>query len=113
MHGRGSYIWADGRKYEGEYVNDKKDGYGVYTWADGRKYQGFWANGKQDGIGKYISNDGSVKWGVWEDGKRQKWIDPQNDEEVFRYRDGSKVPNPLGELNMRESQGRSSASQFN
>lgn len=46
MHGRGCYIWADGRKYDGEYINDKKDGYGVYTWADGRKYQGFWANGK-------------------------------------------------------------------
>lgn len=24
MHGKGTYIWKDGRKYEGEYQNDKK-----------------------------------------------------------------------------------------
>jgi len=36
MHGRGIYTWKDGRRYEGEYEFDKKHGYGVYTWADGR-----------------------------------------------------------------------------
>jgi len=24
MHGKGTYTWKDGRKYEGEYVDDKK-----------------------------------------------------------------------------------------
>jgi len=24
MHGRGIFVWSDGRKYEGEYINDKK-----------------------------------------------------------------------------------------
>jgi Uncharacterized protein conserved in bacteria len=98
MHGKGVYVWADGRKYEGEYVNDKKDGYGIYTWADGRKYQGYWSNGKQHGKGKYIATDGTIKWGVWEDGKRVKWIEPENDEEAFRYRDGSKVTSPFPEM---------------
>jgi hypothetical protein len=46
MHGKGIYTWKDGRKYEGEYKNDKKDGYGEYTWIDGRKYAGQWKNGK-------------------------------------------------------------------
>ena len=46
MHGKGTYTWSDGRKYEGDYVNDKKEGLGTYTWADGRKYQGLWLNGK-------------------------------------------------------------------
>ena len=32
MHGKGIITWADGRKYEGEYKNDKKHGYGVFTW---------------------------------------------------------------------------------
>jgi len=27
MHGRGVYTWKDGRKYEGEYLNDKKHGF--------------------------------------------------------------------------------------
>ena len=46
MHGKGVYTWKDGRKYEGEYKNDKKDGHGVYCWADGKKYDGNWTDGK-------------------------------------------------------------------
>lgn len=42
MHGQGVYTWADGRKYEGNYIDDKKDGYGTYRWADGREYAGQW-----------------------------------------------------------------------
>ena len=38
MHGDGVYVWNDGRRYEGNYVNDKKHGFGVYMWADGRTY---------------------------------------------------------------------------
>ena len=34
MHGKGIYTWKDGRKYEGEYINDKKHGHGIYIWAD-------------------------------------------------------------------------------
>ena len=45
MHGKGVYIWGDGRRYEGNYVNDLKHGYGIYFWIDGRKYEGEWANG--------------------------------------------------------------------
>ena len=40
MHGQGVYSWADGRKYEGEYKDDKKHGYGIYTYPDGRSYKG-------------------------------------------------------------------------
>ncbi len=40
MHGKGKITWIDGRKYEGEYKNDKKDGYGIFEWSDGRKYVG-------------------------------------------------------------------------
>lgn len=36
MHGKGIYTWIDGRRYEGEYYNDKKHGFGNYIWADGR-----------------------------------------------------------------------------
>lgn len=42
MHGKGVYTWTDGRKYEGEYFNDKKHGYGVYTYSDNRKFEGEW-----------------------------------------------------------------------
>jgi hypothetical protein len=46
MHGFGVYTWADGRRYEGEYLSDKKHGFGKYIWADGRQYIGNWYLGK-------------------------------------------------------------------
>ncbi len=46
MEGVGIYQWSDGRKYEGEYKEDKKHGYGIYQWADGRVYMGYWFKGK-------------------------------------------------------------------
>ena len=49
MHGRGVLIWSDGKKYEGEFLNDKRDGIGRFTWADGRMYIGEWKGGKQNG----------------------------------------------------------------
>lgn len=30
------FTWLDGRKYEGEYKDDKKHGYGEFKWPDGR-----------------------------------------------------------------------------
>ena len=82
MHGKGIYTWADGRKYEGDYVNDKKEGFGSYLWTDGRKYEGQWINGKQHGRGRYLGVDGSMKFGTWEDGKRIEWVTaPENEGE--------------------------------
>ena len=46
MDGYGVYTWKDGRKYEGQYLKDKKHGKGVYTMTDGRKYDGEWLNGR-------------------------------------------------------------------
>jgi hypothetical protein len=47
MHGKGVFTWTDGRRYEGEYENDRKHGFGVFTWPDGRRYEGLWRKGKQ------------------------------------------------------------------
>ena len=46
MHGYGILIWKDGKKYEGEFVNDKREGKGTFTWSDGRQYIGEWKAGK-------------------------------------------------------------------
>ena len=46
MHGEGTFTWADGRQYQGEYVDDKKQGVGIFIWPDGRQYEGQWLNGK-------------------------------------------------------------------
>ena len=46
MEGFGRFEWPDGRRYEGEYIDDKKEGKGSFFWPDGRKYEGDWLNGK-------------------------------------------------------------------
>ena len=44
--GRGTYVWGrgpwQGERYEGEYVNDKREGKGTYTWPTGDVYRGPW-----------------------------------------------------------------------
>ena len=42
MDGKGLFTWPDGRKYEGDYLNDKKHGFGIFTFKDGRVYEGEW-----------------------------------------------------------------------
>lgn len=79
MEGFGVYYWADGRRYEGQYKNDKKQGFGYYYWTDGRRYEGWWNKGKQHGLGTYIdSKKEKIKYGLWEGGKRSKWFDEQS-----------------------------------
>jgi hypothetical protein len=46
MEGYGIFTWTDGRRYEGQYIDDMKEGNGTFFWPDGRKYEGEWKNGK-------------------------------------------------------------------
>jgi hypothetical protein len=57
MHVNGTYIFANGDKYVGEFNNDKMNGHGTYTIFDG---QGLYDNG-----GTYV---GSYKNGVRDQG---------------------------------------------
>ena len=54
---KGVYTWLDGRKYEGEWVDNNMHGKGIYTWKDGRKYEGDYANDKKHGHGIYTWAD--------------------------------------------------------
>jgi hypothetical protein len=44
---KGIYNWSDGRRYEGEWLDNNMHGKGVYTWKDGRKYEGEYFNDKK------------------------------------------------------------------
>lgn len=74
MHGKGLFSWPDGRKYNGEYRDDLKEGYGEFEWADGRKFEGGWKSGKQYGEGVYIDEGGRRKRGVWQEGNKVRWL---------------------------------------
>ena len=67
-HGHCTFFYADGAKYVGEYKVDLKHGHGTYTWANGSKYVGEWKDGNY-WIGIYYAADGTVlgtySYGVW------------------------------------------------
>ena len=44
-------VHADGDIYEGEWEEDKANGYGVYIHVNGAQYEGYWKNDLQDGQG--------------------------------------------------------------
>jgi hypothetical protein len=75
MHGFGTLTWPDGRKYEGQFTLDKKEGRGVFSWPNGKQYDGQWANGNQHGIG-YVTVNGSEtpQKGEWRAGTRVRWL---------------------------------------
>ena len=42
-------------------------GEGTYTWSDGRKYVGEWLNGKENGYGTYSNLEGTTLSGQFYD----------------------------------------------
>ena len=76
MDGFGIFTWNDGRRYEGQFKNDKKEGFGKLTCPDGRVYEGDWADGKQNGVGKYCSSvNVKMRKSEWRDGVRLRWLE--------------------------------------
>lgn len=47
MEGNGTYFYANGSRYEGEFKNDVKDGNGIETDVNGKQTKGIWENGKR------------------------------------------------------------------
>ena len=54
FHGYGVYSWPSEDSFAGEFKKGKRDGRGVYRWADGNQYAGTWQGGKKHGKGTYI-----------------------------------------------------------
>lgn len=57
MYGQGTYIFTNGDKYVGEWTAGEMNGYGIYTFANGALEQGTFINGKL--ILETSLNDGS------------------------------------------------------
>lgn len=44
-----------------------KQGFGVYTWADGKKFEGMYHEDKKEGYGEYYDTDGApIYKGQWQ-----------------------------------------------
>jgi len=96
--GRGTYRFADGNVYEGEWKGDKKEGNGTHRYADGDVYHGEWKRDEKDGIGTYRYADGDVYEGEYKGGVKEglgtyHYVKEGGEAEVTRCRAGD----PVGE----------------
>ena len=68
-HGKGTYVWKDGRRYEGEYKHDLRHGSGIFSYANGDMYQGEFENGLRSGHGRFDFEKGKAYYeGNWKKG---------------------------------------------
>ena len=59
-NGRGTYVYASGAKYKGQFRDGKIHGDGVLYFSNGNKYIGRWENQYRQGKGKLIFSNGDV-----------------------------------------------------
>ena len=59
----------NGDYYEGEFVNNKKEGNGKLILKNGTIYEGSFKNNKHNGYGKLTQLDGEIFAGEWKEGK--------------------------------------------
>ena len=59
-------MYSDGETYEGQWVNNVKEGFGKYTYANGDVYEGEYVNGEKQGQGRCpnvrLAKRGSILW---------------------------------------------------
>lgn len=63
----GSYYWANGTVYAGEWVNGAMHGHGVMTTGTGDRYEGAWDSNRKHGEGQYTWSNGDRYDGSFSD----------------------------------------------
>ena len=58
--GEGTHYSKDDRRYEGQFVNGKRDGYGTGNLFDGYSFTGQWKDGGPYGFGKLTDKNGEI-----------------------------------------------------
>ena len=93
QHGQGTYTYSNGATYVGQFKDNKYDGHGTYTFDDGTKHVGQFKNGERNGQGTSTYADGSTYVGQWEDDKRNGQgtnVYANGEKYVGQWKDGKK-----------------------
>ena len=56
-------------QYDGNFVENKKDGYGEMTYSDEKSYKGHFKNDKKHGTGSLVTDSQTNYTGEWKLGK--------------------------------------------
>ena len=67
----GTYTFANGDIYQGNWIDDKMSGQGTYTFANGDTYVGEFSNNKFNGQGTYTKGNNKYT-GTWADNEYKK-----------------------------------------
>ncbi len=67
--GRGTFVWQNGTRYVGDFVDNMITGTGTMTSPNGTRYEGDFVNGRRTGQGTMISVAGSRYEGAWQNGR--------------------------------------------
>ena len=63
--GIGTYAYADGSKYEGQFVHGSRHGWGAFYYPNGDKYVGDFNNNFEEGFGTLYHQNGQLAKGSW------------------------------------------------
>jgi hypothetical protein len=86
-HGLGTYRFASGSQYDGEWANGRMHGWGIFVeHASGDRYEGYWEDGQRT-MGLYAFGNGDVYQGCFDGslkhGRGIAWEDRQMYEVVY------------------------------
>jgi hypothetical protein len=89
----GTYTFANGRKYVGDFKDGQFNGQGTSIFEDGEQYVGEWKNGSRHGQGTYTHRNGEQYVGDFKDGQfngQGTFTYPDGDKYVGEFKDGSR-----------------------
>jgi serine phosphatase RsbU (regulator of sigma subunit) len=78
--GAGTFLYPGGDKYEGAFVNKKREGKGILTTKKGEVYNGNWKGDRKNGQGDWTLPNGDKFSGSWKNNSRNGqgkyfWVD--------------------------------------
>ena len=81
-HEKGIFVYGDGSRYKGDFIQGEGHGFGICTYANGDRYEGFWKNHAPHGKGSLFFANGSTYSAIWDNGVPIKKLDKESTEQL-------------------------------